>query len=214
MPEQNDPQKILQSLADRLPDTILLDLFPKLSPRDIRKILSTAAGQNSRQTDQTAVPAKNHSLPDQKHLPFNAENTYIFSLYSDGASRGNPGDAGAGIILLDRQGNELSTRSLYLGKCTNNSAEYQALIAGLEVALEVGCRDLHIFLDSQLIVRQIQGIYKVKNEDLKPLYNRARRLLTELQSWKIYHIPREKNFRADHLANKGIDDSYVSSRQE
>ena len=126
-------------------------------------------------------------------------------LFSDGASRGNPGEAGAGSVLLDAAGQELAARSLYLGQGTNNMAEYRALILGLQSALELECNQLEIFLDSQLIVRQIQGRYKVKHPTLKPLFTEAKGLLSQIENWSIDHVPREENKRADQLANLGID---------
>jgi ribonuclease HI len=134
------------------------------------------------------------------------ELTGVFALYTDGASRGNPGEAGAGAVILDGQGEELAARSFYLGKCSNNVAEYKALIFGLQAALELGCRQLEIFLDSQLIVRQVQGQYKVKNAGLKPLFAQVKQLLAKLNSFTISHVPRNENKRADELANRGIDD--------
>ena len=134
------------------------------------------------------------------------ELTGVFALYTDGASRGNPGEAGAGAVILDDQGEELAARSFYLGKCSNNVAEYKALIFGLQAALELGCRQLEIFLDSQLIVRQVQGQYKVKNAGLKPLFAQVKQLLAKLNSFTISHVPRNENKRADELANRGIDD--------
>jgi ribonuclease HI/probable phosphoglycerate mutase len=134
-----------------------------------------------------------------------AANNLSCQLFTDGASRGNPGQAGAGATLLDSSGQEISGRSLYLGQCTNNVAEYRALILGLETAIEFGCSQLAIFLDSQLIVRQLQGQYKVKHPDLKPLFAEVKSLLKGINKWKIAHVPREQNKRADELANRGID---------
>ncbi len=126
-------------------------------------------------------------------------------LYTDGASRGNPGKAGAGAVLYDAAGAELETASEYLGVCTNNVAEYRALLLGLELAASSRCTELAVYLDSELIVRQIQGRYKVKNEALKPLYRKARQKLAEFSDWSITHVPRSQNKRADTLANLGID---------
>jgi ribonuclease HI/probable phosphoglycerate mutase len=126
-------------------------------------------------------------------------------LFTDGASRGNPGQAGAGALLLDAEGRELAARSLYLGECTNNVAEYRALLLGLETALEQGCARLDIRLDSELIVRQLQGRYQVKNHALKPLFQEVSNLLARLESWTVAHVPREQNKRADQLANQGVD---------
>jgi ribonuclease HI len=127
-------------------------------------------------------------------------------LFTDGASRGNPGKAGAGAVLLDSEGRELAARSLYLGECTNNAAEYRALLLGLHAALELDCIRLEIYLDSELIVRQIQGRYKVKHETLKPLFDEVKALLAQIKSWSIAHVPREQNKRADQLANRGVDE--------
>ncbi len=126
-------------------------------------------------------------------------------LHTDGAARGNPGEAGAGIVLYDADGRELAGRCWYLGRCTNNVAEYRALILGLETARETGCGELRIFLDSELVVRQIQGSYRVRSADLKPLHARAMKLLAEFRRWSIRHVARSENRRADELANQGID---------
>lgn len=109
-------------------------------------------------------------------------------------------------MLLDSEGRELAARSLYLGECTNNAAEYRALLLGLHAALELGCIQLEIYLDSELIVRQIQGRYKVKHETLKPLFDEVKILLAQIESWSIAHVPREQNKRADQLANRGVDE--------
>lgn len=213
MPEQIDPKKIFRTLAAHLPENLLQDLFPELSPRDVRTIIRDAGGPAGPQPGRIPASREQRVTGSQGRLPFIRPTADTCSLYTDGASRGNPGDAGAGIVLLDTDGSELLARSFYLGKCTNNAAEYQALIAGLESALEAGCKKLHIFMDSQLIVRQVQGMYKVKNEQLRPMYNQVRDLLARLHSWKINHVPREKNFRADELANKGIDDDLAAGRE-
>jgi len=130
-----------------------------------------------------------------------------WTLFTDGASRGNPGPAGAGAGLFDTAGRELAARSLALGHCTNNVAEYRALLLGLQTALELSCACLDIRLDSELIVRQLQGRYKVKHETLKPLFAEVQCLLARLESWSVAHVPRAQNKRADELANRGIDEA-------
>ncbi|HBI16332.1 MAG TPA: RNase H [Desulfobulbaceae bacterium] len=132
-------------------------------------------------------------------------------LYTDGASRGNPGEAGAGVVLLDGDRRQVASRAIYLGQCTNNVAEYRALLAGLELALQNGCERLAIFLDSELIVRQISGQYKVKNAHLQPLYIQAKGLLQRLRGWRIKHVPRAENSEADQLANRGIDEKKMGA---
>jgi ribonuclease HI len=135
-----------------------------------------------------------------------------WTLFTDGASRGNPGPAGAGAVLLDAEGRELAARSLWLGHCTNNVAEYRALLLGLQAALEQGCGRLAIRLDSELIVRQLQGRYQVKNEALKPLFTEVKSLLARLEGWSVAHVPRAQNKRADELANRGIDEEKQQKR--
>lgn len=127
-------------------------------------------------------------------------------LYIDGASRGNPGLAGAGICLL-KNDSIVAKKSFFLGTKTNNQAEYMALIHGLTVfkEQEPHKRDhLTIYSDSELLVRQVKGLYKIKNLDLKQLYDTAIKLLCGID-YKIEHIRREKNCIADDLANKAID---------
>jgi ribonuclease HI len=196
---------ILSTLAARLPDDLLRDLFPTRTPASIRKSLRDLAdGQlPARQEEKiTAPPLAGGGLapPPLKHKAKSC------ILYTDGASRGNPGEAGAGLVLVDGNGQEIAADSIYLGQCTNNVAEYQALILGLETALRCGCNTLSIYLDSELIVRQITGQYKVRNAQLQPLFIKANNLLGRLKNWDIHHIPRSENARADKLANKGIDE--------
>jgi ribonuclease HI/probable phosphoglycerate mutase len=133
------------------------------------------------------------------------------SLFTDGACRGNPGQGGAGAVLLGRNGEVLGTAKKFLGHCTNNIAEYRALILGLEMALERGTSAISIYLDSELLVRQIQGIYRVKNPDLKPLMVEIRDLMDRFDTWKIEHVPRSENALADGLANEAIDETLKDS---
>ena len=126
-------------------------------------------------------------------------------LHTDGAARGNPGPAGAGAFLADEDGRELGSFKLFLGKTTNNVAEYKALILGLTKALELGVRHLEARLDSELLVKQLNGQYRVKSPHLKPLYEQARDLLQRFESRTIIHVRREFNSEADRLANLAID---------
>jgi ribonuclease HI len=131
----------------------------------------------------------------------------VLSLFTDGACRGNPGQGGAGAVLIGRDGKVVGSAKKFLGHCTNNIAEYRALILGLETALERGTPAISIYLDSELLVRQIQGIYRVKNPDLKPLMVEIRDLLDRFDTWKIEHVPRSDNALADRLANEAIDEA-------
>jgi probable phosphoglycerate mutase len=123
----------------------------------------------------------------------------------DGASRGNPGPAAYGVVLENQDGTLLTTLSKTLGHTTNNVAEYHGLLAVLEYALENQVRRLKVLTDSELMARQIQGAYKVKSPDLKPLYERARSAIARLESFSIQHVRRELNREADKLANKVLD---------
>lgn len=125
--------------------------------------------------------------------------------YTDGGARGNPGPAGYGVVLKDESGRKVAALSEYLGHQTNNFAEYQGLIAALEYALEHGPKALKVISDSELLVRQIKGIYKVKNATLRDLHARAKELIAQLEWFWIGHALREHNQEADRLANAAMD---------
>jgi ribonuclease HI len=125
--------------------------------------------------------------------------------YSDGGARGNPGPAGYGVVIKDETGKKIAELSQYLGHQTNNVAEYQGLIAALEYAIKHGYKALKVFSDSELLVRQIKGIYKVKNSALKDLHARAKELIAKLDWFSIEHVLRGKNSDADQLANEAMD---------
>lgn len=127
-----------------------------------------------------------------------------FILYIDGASRGNPGRAGAGVLMTNGSGGKVVEMSRYLGHKTNNEAEYWALLLGLREAKRLGGKSIHIFTDSELIERQVKGLYRVKNLNLKGLHKMVTQNLKEFSSFDIKSIPREQNQEADHLANQAI----------
>lgn len=126
-------------------------------------------------------------------------------LYCDGASRGNPGTASYGFALFDPTGRPIREVGRVIGLATNNDAEYAGLVAGLEAALEAGVEDLEVRLDSQLLVRQVLGQYRVKAANLKPLHEKAVGLLARFSGTRVVHVPREQNRRADWLANAALD---------
>lgn len=128
----------------------------------------------------------------------------LVTIFSDGASRGNPGDASIGVVL-EEEGREVSTISKTLGIATNNEAEYQALIAGLEEAANLGYEEVAAFADSELMIKQLNGEYKVKSENVKPLFKQAKELEKKFKSINYTHIKREKNKKADKLANLALD---------
>lgn len=129
----------------------------------------------------------------------------FWSLYCDGASLGNPGPAGAGIILFDPQGQVRLQLGEYLGRATNNVAEYQALLMGLAAARNLGVNRIRVFADSQLLVRQLTGHYRVKAPHLLPLWQRAKKELQKFEAHAISHVPREANSQADRFARQAID---------
>lgn len=125
-------------------------------------------------------------------------------IYSDGASKGNPGDAGIGVVISDEGGATLREIADYIGKQTNNVAEYAALIRGLQEAADLGATQVEIRTDSELLARQLTGVYKVKAPNLKPLFEELISLLRVFERASVTHVMRELNKRADELANEGI----------
>jgi ribonuclease HI len=142
-----------------------------------------------------------------KHLFESRENPpqHYLIAHSDGGARGNPGPAGYGVVIEDESGRKVAALSEYLGHQTNNFAEYQGLIAALEYALKHGHKALKLISDSELLVRQIKGIYKVKNATLQDLHGRAKELIAQLEWFSIGHALREHNREADRLANEAMD---------
>jgi len=125
--------------------------------------------------------------------------------FSDGGARGNPGPSGYGVVIQDETGRKVAALSEYLGHQTNNFAEYQGLIAALEYAVANGHKALKVISDSELLVRQIKGIYKVKNAALQDLHGRAKELIAKLDWFSIGHVLRGHNEEADRLANAAMD---------
>ena len=125
--------------------------------------------------------------------------------HTDGGARGNPGPAGYGVVVHDSEGKKVAALSQYLGRQTNNFAEYQALIAALEYAVKHGPEALKVISDSELLVRQIKGIYKVKEPTLRDLHARAKELISKLDWFEIEHVLRGHNREADELANAAMD---------
>jgi ribonuclease HI len=128
-----------------------------------------------------------------------------WTLYADGAARGNPGPAAFGWVLDDPEGNPHEDGGETLGVATNNVAEYKGLIEGMRRALEIGVQDIEVRMDSELAVRQMTGIYKVRNAGLKPLFEEARVLSRRFRRFGIAHVRREFNARADACANRALD---------
>ena len=126
-------------------------------------------------------------------------------LFTDGAARGNPGPAGAGAVIISPEGHVVAKVGKYLGETTNNVAEYTGLILGLKRAKAMGLRELEVLADSELLVKQLSGEYKVKADHLQPLHDEAKALLKAFDVIDVRHIPREENEAADEMSNKAID---------
>jgi ribonuclease HI len=127
-------------------------------------------------------------------------------LYCDGASRGNPGPAGAGAVIVSPEGHIVAKVGKFLGEETNNVAEYMGLILGLKRAKAMGIKELEVLADSELVVKQVNGDYAVKAEHLQPLHAEARALLKAFDQIEVRHIPREENGQADAMSNRAIDE--------
>jgi ribonuclease HI len=168
-----------------------------------------AAGIDAGQARRLMAELASHLVNDPAHPP--AEDTSPAGTlaeavaYSDGGSRGNPGEAACAVVVFDASGDELLRRAKRLGTATNNQAEYEGVILALELAGQLGAKKLEIRLDSELVVRQLEGAYKVKNEGLKPYYQRACRMLDGFQVVTVNHIPRAQNKLADKLVNAALD---------
>lgn len=137
------------------------------------------------------------------HKPIDPE-SYIVA-HVDGGARGNPGPAGYGVVISDASGKKRAELSHYLGRETNNVAEYNGLLAALRYAIEHHHSALKVISDSELMVRQMKGIYKVKNQELRQLYEQAQHLIAHLEWFQIQHVLREHNQEADRLANEAMD---------
>ena len=137
------------------------------------------------------------------------KNHAVLHMQFDGGSRGNPGPAGIGVTITTAPpaAKRIYELGEFLGACTNNVAEYTALVRGLEAAKALGAKKLHVKADSELIVRQVNGIYRCKSPDLKPLYERALTLMRQIGEVQVVHVYREHNSRADALANAAMDRS-------
>lgn len=129
------------------------------------------------------------------------------SIHTDGGARGNPGPSAAGIVIENASNEVVKEIGIFLGHGTNNEAEYQALIHGIKNAKELGADEISCFLDSELVVKQLNGQYKVKNENMKAFYDEVLKLKSSLKKIEFIHVPRTKNKNADKLVNEVLDAS-------
>ncbi len=178
-------RRALKTLAETLDVGKTIARVSGLTPETLRGFLLEAAS------------GKAASRPSGK--------TKRVTIYTDGASRGNPGLAGAGAVLKSDDGRVLARVARFLGEMTNNMAEYTALLVGLQEAQKAGAEEVQIRSDSELLVRQLNGQYKVKNDNLRDMHGSAMDLLSSFKGWEAAHIPRSRNKEADQLANEAID---------
>lgn len=166
--------------------------FPGVSRAHLVELLESVA----RALDPSLPAPETPRLPSSKHV----------RVYSDGAARGNPGPAGAGAVVTDATGRPLARLGRFLGRQTNNHAEYMGVLIGLEAAKEMGAEQVDVFADSQLMIRQLEGKFQVKSATLRPLFEQARGLLRQFPRYTLTHIPREENGAADEMSNRAIDE--------
>lgn len=153
-----------------------------------------------------AVPTPNPASAGPLFKSKSSASEYgVITAFCDGGARGNPGPSGFGVYITGERGDKVAELSEYLGIRTNNYAEYSGLLAALEFALRYDHPRLRVVSDSELMVKQIKGQYKVKSPDLRPLYEEAKRRIAGLESFHIEHVLRNKNKEADHLANLAMD---------
>jgi len=185
---------VLTSLSRSLSVRELLKEYPSLDRPALTRLFAEAAAAVGPGVVEQSFAGKGKKRPGLK-----------VKLYTDGASRGNPGEAGIGVLIEDETGHILGKVARYLGRATNNQAEYAALVAGLAAASEMGADEVEVLADSELLVRQMNGVYRVKSPDLQERYLKAKALITRFSRARIEHIPREQNREADALANEAID---------
>ncbi len=180
---------VLRFIGQEEPLVAALGAFPQLDRTKLKRILERAAVLVSGGTVEEI------SAPTISRV----------RLYSDGAARGNPGPAGAGAVLVEPSGQVVDRLGKFLGTRTNNFAEYSGLLLGLRRARELGVREVEVFADSELMIRQLGGRYQVKSASLRPLYEEALKLLNDFERVKLVHVPREMNRAADEMSNQAID---------
>jgi ribonuclease HI len=185
--KQSDVEKAAQRAADDIDEAMELSK----TERDQRRRERAAADDRERQAAAAAEAAEQ------------AKRT---RLYTDGAARGNPGPAGAGAVILNPDGHIVAKIGKFLGDSTNNVAEYMGLILGLKRAKAMGIKELEVYSDSELLVKQLAGEYQVKAEHLRPLHDEAKLLLQGFSFIQVHHIPREQNAQADAMSNRAIDE--------
>jgi ribonuclease HI len=189
------PAQLLLAIAQHEPLEATLRELPGVTREQAAKLLRGAAMSLARE-----------AAPKAEASGLRPQTSAGLTVFSDGAARGNPGPAGAGAVILDKDGRVVERLGKFLGRQTNNVAEYEGLLLGLRRALELGAREIDVRADSQLLIRQLEGSYRVKNAGLAPLFNEAQRLLRQFDKVSLQHVPREENALADEMSNRAIDE--------
>ena len=200
----------LQTLAETLDVEATLARVPGLTRDALRAMLFDAASQTlsaraPRGTSHQTLSARASRGTSGDTAAPGAGKARSVIVHTDGACRGNPGRSGAGVVIQSEDGREIARISRYLGEMTNNMAEYTALLIALKEARSAGAGTITVKSDSELLVRQINGEYKVKNEALQIMHQSAMDLLRGFKRWKVMHVRREENREADRLANQAVD---------
>jgi ribonuclease HI len=198
--------RALELLGQSLPVELLRAELPGLTREDILQLFHTLAQHVRACSEWPDITICRQALDD----------SYEASalMYCDGASRGNPGPSGAGVLILDQHDRQILELSSFLETATNNQAEYLALISGLKAAEDIGIKRLQIFLDSELVVKQVLGEYRVRNPRLLPLFREVMARLQQFDDYAIVHVSREFNQQADKLANDAIDRGLRGGRKK
>ena len=193
---------ILRHIAREEPLTATVRAFRGLTRERLGQLLEEAAsrlqGGAGPAEEEAPSPAPEESPPRGA--------TPRLRLYSDGAARGNPGPSGAGAVLIEPGGQVVAKLGKFLGTHTNNYAEYMGLLIGLKHAKSLGAKEIEVFADSELLIRQLGGRYQVKSPSLRPLYEEAVKLLNDFSRVKLVHVPRAMNAAADEMSNRAIDE--------
>lgn len=198
-----DPLELITFIADHESLALTCDEFSGVSEERLRTILRGFVAECSGVPPKRAPIAAATVAAKANAGVKKAANRVV--LFTDGASRGNPGPAGAGWVIMDEQGETLGKGGSFLGRRTNNEAEYEAVIRGLNASFELGANEVYLRSDSELLVKQINGTYRVKEERLQALHHQAREALQRFRRFDVKHVPREQNSAADAQANLAID---------
>ncbi len=202
MPRSSPPPseaEILRHIAREEPLTATVRAFRGMTRERLGQLLEEAAEQLAPSPGTKERKAESAAEEPRGPVP-------RLRLYSDGAARGNPGPSGAGAVLIEPGGQVIARLGKYLGNQTNNYAEYMGLLLGLKHAKTLGAKEIEIFADSELMIRQLGGRYQVKSASLRPLYEEAVKLLNDFSRVKLVHVPREMNAAADEMSNRAIDE--------